>query len=93
MSCTPKESYEHKEFISGRKSMSYIQKLKKIFFQNFFSFEIFKILNFFLKNGLKGHRKYEKGKSHGIIAYLECLQEHNERLFTRGGLLTSPHPM
>ena len=36
MFCTPKESYEHKEFISGRKSMSYIQKLKKIFFQNFF---------------------------------------------------------
>ena len=91
--CTPQKSYKHKVFISGRKSMSYIQKLKKIFLQNSFFFSIFSIFsNSFRKMGWRGHRKYEKGKSHGIWAYLECLQEHNERLSTRGGLLTQPPP-
>ena len=79
---TSKESWEHVEFRFRKKKYDlYWKKIekenffdffptseqsKKIFFSNFSKFS-----KFFLKNGPRGPKKFEKKQSHEIWAYLE----------------------
>ena len=63
------------------------KKIFSIFFQcqngqKKFFFDFFKIFNFFLKNGPRGPRKFEKKQSHEIWAYLERPQRRHARSST-----------
>ena len=76
------------------------KKLKKNFFsifflcqngQKIFFFSIFsKFSNFFLKNGPRGPRKFEKKQSHEIWAYLERPQRRHTRSSTGACTLYPP---
>ena len=59
--------------------------------KNFF-FSFFKIFNFFLKNGPRGPRKFEKKQSHEIWAYLERPQRRHTRSSTGACTLYHHHP-